>query len=104
MKYFIFLIIFLSAILLSGLTINLEYIVHAQDSSFNNNTINKISQKQDSQSHSANFSYRYEPYLILNGTDFIDISHNDTLSLPNFAIATWIKTNQTNLVDLHIYF
>src|SRR5688500_10295937 len=99
MKYFIFVIIFLSAILVSGLTINLEYIVHAQDSSFDNNTINKISQKQDSQSHSANFSYRYEPYLILNGTDFIDISHNDTLSLPNFAIATWIKTNQTNLVD-----
>ena len=102
MKYFIFLIIvFLSAILLSGLTINLEYIIHAQDSSFNNNTINKISQKQDSQSQYVNFSfsYRYEPFLILNGTDFIDIFHNDTLSLPNFAIATWIKTNQTNLVD-----
>jgi hypothetical protein len=100
MKYFIFLIIiFLSAILLSGLTINLEYIVHAQDLSIDNNNINKNNQGQDSQFQSVNFSYKSQPFLILNGTDFIDIAHNETLSLQDFSIAVWINTNQTNLMD-----
>jgi hypothetical protein len=59
--------------------------------------------EQDSQYQSANFSYKSEPFLILNGTDFIDISHNDTLSLENFAIAAWINTNQSILLEpVHI--
>jgi hypothetical protein len=100
MKYFIFLIIvFLTAILLSGLTINLECIVHAQDLSIDNNNINKNNQGQDSQFQSVNFSYKSQPFLILNGTDFIDIAHNETLSLQDFSIAVWINTNQTNLMD-----
>jgi hypothetical protein len=92
-------IVFLSAILLSGLNINLEYIVHAQDLSIDNNNINKNNQGQDSQFQSVNFSYKSQPFLILNGTDFIDIAHNETLSLQDFSIAVWINTNQTNLMD-----
>ncbi len=100
MKYFIFLIIvFLSTILLSGLTINFKYIVHAQDLSIDNNNINKNNQGQDSQFQSVNFSYKSQPFLILNGTDFIDIAHNDTLSLQDFTIAVWINTNQTSLME-----
>jgi hypothetical protein len=99
MNYFIFLIIFFLSIIFSGLTINLETMVYGQDLSINNNTINKINQEQDSQYQSANFSYKSEPFLILNGTDFIDVPHNDTLSLHNFAITAWINTNQTNLLE-----
>jgi hypothetical protein len=81
------------------LNINLEYIVHAQDLSIDNNNINKNNQGQDSQFQSVNFSYKSQPFLILNGTDFIDIAHNETLSLQDFSIAVWINTNQTNLMD-----
>ncbi|NOJ29895.1 MAG: hypothetical protein DA328_06995 [Nitrososphaeraceae archaeon] len=77
MKY-IFWVFFLSAIF-SGLTINFNHILYAQDSSFNN-TINKIKEEQYSQSQYINFSYKSYPFRILNGTYFIDISKNDTLS------------------------
>ena len=43
--------------------------------------------------------YKFEPFLLLDGEDFEDIAHNNTLSFENFAIYTWVKTNQTNLVD-----
>jgi hypothetical protein len=69
------------------------------DLSIDNNNINKNNQGQDSQFQSVNFSYKSQPFLILNGTDFIDIAHNETLSLQDFSIAVWINTNQTNLMD-----
>ena len=99
MKY-IFWIVFLSVIL-SGLTINFCSIVYAQDSSFDNknNTIHISNQELDSQSQYINFSYIFEPFLILNGTNFIDIVHNNTLALQNFAIAAWINTNQSTFID-----
>jgi len=95
MIYF-FLIIFLSATF-SGLTINLETMVYAQDSSFNNN--NKNNQQQDPQSLIFRPSYNSQPFLILNGTDFIDIPHNDTLSLQDFTLAAWFNTNQFTLLE-----
>ena len=98
MKYFIFHIIILSVVL-TGITTNFNNILYAQDSSSNNNTINKNNQEQNAPSHYINISYTYEPSLILNGTDFIDISHNKTLFLNNFTIAAWIKTNQSGLLD-----
>ena len=98
MKYFFLVLVFLFAILLLGSTINLEYIVHAQDLSINN-TINKINQEQDPHSQYINFSYRSEPFLILNGTDFLDISHNDTFSLQNFALSAWINTNRSTFLE-----
>ena len=98
MKYFIFHIIILSVVL-TGITTNFNNILYAQDSSSNNNTINKNNQEQNAPSHYINISYTYEPFLILNGTDFIDISHNKTFSLNNFTIAAWIKTNQSELLD-----
>jgi Concanavalin A-like lectin/glucanases superfamily len=91
MKYFIFLIIFFLSVIFTGFTINLEHIVHAQDSTFNNN------QQQSPQS--LIFSYKSQPFLILNGTDFIDIPHDNTASLQDFTIAAWFNTNQSTLLD-----
>lgn len=82
---------------MSGLTINFNHNLYAQDPFFNN-TSNKIEQEQDFPSH-INFSYRSEPFLILNGTNFIDIAHNKTLSLQHFTIGSWIKTNQSIFLD-----
>ena len=39
-------------------------------------------------------TYTYEPFLSVNGTDYIDISHNKTLSLEEFTIFLWFKTDQ----------
>jgi hypothetical protein len=44
-------------------------------------------------------SYKFEPFLLLNGTIFKDVPHDDTLSLANFAIAAWIRTNETTLKE-----
>ena len=42
-------------------------------------------------------SYKFESFLLLDGTIFKDIPHDDRLTLNNFAIAAWIKTNQSNV-------
>ncbi|MGD1835641.1 MAG: LamG domain-containing protein, partial [Nitrososphaeraceae archaeon] len=39
-------------------------------------------------------TYTFEPFLSVNGTDYIDIPHNKTLSLEEFAITFWFKTDQ----------
>lgn len=44
-------------------------------------------------------SYNFEPFLLLNGTIFKDVPHDDSLSLSNFAIAAWIRTNETTLKE-----
>ncbi|HJU59585.1 MAG TPA: LamG domain-containing protein, partial [Nitrososphaeraceae archaeon] len=43
--------------------------------------------------------YKFEPFLLLEKEDFEDISHDNTLSLRNFAIAAWIKTDQISLIE-----
>jgi hypothetical protein len=70
------------------LTIDYAYSVNLNDSTISNlTTTNKI------------LDYKFEPFLSVNGTDYKDISPKDSLSLENFAIAAWIKTNQTNLTE-----
>ena len=97
MKYFIFLTLFFLSVIFIALTINLEAMTYAQDASFNNN--NKNSQQHDIQSQSFISNYKSQPFLILNGTDFIDIPHNDSLSLQDFTLAAWYNTNQSTLLD-----
>ena len=94
MKYFIYLLIFFLSAIFIDFTINIETISYAQDSSFNNN-----SQRQDLQSQTFISSYKSQPFLILNGTDFIDIPHNNSLSLQDFTIAAWFNTNQSTLLE-----
>ncbi|HJU60072.1 MAG TPA: LamG-like jellyroll fold domain-containing protein [Nitrososphaeraceae archaeon] len=70
------------------LTIDYVYGVNFNNNTFLNSTItNKI------------LNYRFEPFLLVNGTDYKDVSHKDSLSFDNFTIVAWINTNQSNLVD-----
>jgi hypothetical protein len=73
---------------------NLESLVYGQNSSFNNNN-----NQQDIQTRTFTPIYNLQPFLILNGTDYIDIPHNNSLSLQKFTLATWINTNQSSLLD-----
>ncbi len=43
--------------------------------------------------------YGFEPSLKTNGHNYTDIPHNPTLALGKFAIATWFKTNLSNLSE-----
>ncbi|HLN34706.1 MAG TPA: hypothetical protein VK250_05420, partial [Nitrososphaeraceae archaeon] len=54
----------------------------------------KGSNNSISESLTTSANYNFEPFLLLNGTEYQDIPHNDTLSLQNFTIASWIKNNQ----------
>ena len=57
------------------LTIDYAYGVNFNNNTFLNSTItNKI------------LNYRFEPFLLVNGTDYKDISHKDSLSFDNFTI------------------
>jgi len=38
--------------------------------------------------------YDYEPYLILNGSNYYDVPSNETLQLDHFSIGTWFKTEK----------
>ncbi|HLN34708.1 MAG TPA: hypothetical protein VK250_05430, partial [Nitrososphaeraceae archaeon] len=93
MKYH-FLILVISVIFLASI-INSNLLANAQDSSFHN-TSKSIEKRSGSHSESLTTSanYNFEPFLLLNGTEYQDIPHNDTLSLQNFTIASWIKNNQ----------
>src|SRR5918994_4663372 len=89
MKY-----IFLVSLILLGIfsmTIIFNHLVYAQDSSFNNKTI-EISNNDQNKTTTSGSNYHYQPSLLLNGTDFIDFSHNGTISLQDFTIAAWVKT------------
>ena len=83
-------LIFISSAILTLFIFNFISNVEAQNSSFNNDT--KIINNDQ---NSTDFIYKFEPFLLLNGKDFEDISHNNTLSLQNFAISAWIKTVTT---------
>jgi hypothetical protein len=73
-------------------------LVYGEENINNNNSIQQNS-NTTAVTNNKILDYKFEPFLLLDGEDFEDISHNDTLSLQNFAISAWIKTNQTNLVD-----
>lgn len=38
--------------------------------------------------------YDYEPYLILNGSNYYDVPSNETLQLDHFSVGTWFKTDK----------
>jgi hypothetical protein len=68
-------------ILLYLLAINYIYAQNnSNDSSINNFTNLKIT-------NDTVLFYQFEPYLLLNGTIFKDVPHDNTLSLVNFTIA-----------------
>jgi len=94
MKYN-FLIFVISAIILA-LIINSNQLANGQNSSFYN-TSKSMEQRSSYPSESITASYNFEPFLLLNGTEYQDIPHNDTLSLQNFTVASWIKNNQSTL-------
>ncbi len=85
------LIFFITLIVVSLLAIKSIY---AETSNNNTSTNLKIANYISSTS-----SYRFEPFLLVNGTDYKDVPHDDTLSFDNFTIVAWINTNQSNLVD-----
>jgi hypothetical protein len=89
------LIFFITLIVVVSL-LAMESIYAETYNSINNNSNNFKTANDNSSSLS---SYRFEPFLSVNGTDYKDISPKDSLSLDNFAIAAWIKTNQTNLTE-----
>ena len=89
MKYL--LMVYLVLIGIFDMTIIFNHLVYAQDSSFNDKITTIINNDQNKLTTSES-NYRYDPSLLLDGTDFIDFSHNDTLSLDDFTIAAWIKT------------
>ena len=60
---------------------------------------NSIQQNSNITTTDKMLDYKFEPFLILEKKEFEDISHNNTLSLVNFTIAAWIKTNQTSLLE-----
>jgi hypothetical protein len=84
MKIYLFVI---SIIISPLLAINYVYPEIINNNIVNNSIINKT------------LSYRMEPFLLINGTDYKDIPHNNTLTLQNFTIASWIKTNQSILSE-----
>ena len=62
---------------------------NVQNSTYtNNNNISEI-----------NLKYEFKPFLSVNGTDYIDILHNDTLSLEKFTILSWFKTNKSDFSE-----
>jgi hypothetical protein len=80
------------------LSISLVY--GGEENITNNNNNNSLQQNSNNTAtNNKILDYKFEPFLLLDGEDFEDITHNNTLSLENFAIYTWIKTNQTNLID-----
>lgn len=87
MKIYLFAI---SIIISLSLTMNYVYAENINNNIINNSITNKT------------LSYEMEPFLLINGTDYKDIPHNNTLSLQNFTIASWIKTNQSILSELLI--
>jgi hypothetical protein len=92
-SFLIIILIFFVSVVFIDWTINHGHIIYAQDLSKNININN--SQQQDF----PFYGYNSQEYLKLNGTDFIDILHNDSLLLQDFTLAIWINTNQSNFLD-----
>lgn len=77
-----------SIIISLSLTMNYVYAENINNDIIINNSITN-----------KTLSYEMEPFLLINGTDYKDIPHNNTLSLQNFTIASWIKTNPSILSE-----
>ena len=85
-------------IVLCLLTVNS---IHAQNySNSSSSSNNSPNLKITNDTTTSSLSYKFEPFLLLNGTIFKDVPHDDNFSLVNFTIAAWIKTNQTNQTTL----
>ena len=81
-------------IVLCLLTVNS---IHAQNySNSSSSSSNNSPNLKITNDITTSLSYKFEPFLLLNGTIFKDVPHNDNFSLVNFTIAAWIRTNQTN--------
>jgi hypothetical protein len=65
----------------------------------NINNINNIQQNSNTTATNKVIGYKFEPFLLLDGEDFEDISQNDKFVLQNFAITAWINTNQSSLLE-----
>ena len=82
----------ITLIILSLLAINSIY---AENYSNSSSSINNNSSDFKITNDTTLLSYKFESFLLLDGTIFKDIPHDDRLTLNNFAIASWIKTNQS---------
>ena len=76
MKIYLFVI---SLLISLSLAMNYIYAENTNNKIVNNSITNKI------------LSYRMEPFLLTNGTDYKDISHNNTLSLQNLLLPYGLK-------------
>ena len=98
--------------ILSSLVINSSYAQNYSSSSNNDNSTSNNNNDYNSNNleitrnytttktlSSSSLSYKFEPFLLLDGTTFKDIPNNDTLTLNDFAIAAWINTNQSTLSE-----
>ncbi|HET8857884.1 MAG TPA: LamG-like jellyroll fold domain-containing protein [Nitrososphaeraceae archaeon] len=65
----------------------------------NINNKNNIQQNSNTTATNKVIGYKFEPFLLLDGEDFEDISQNDKFVLQNFAITAWINTNQSSLLE-----
>ena len=87
---------FITLTVVSLLSIKSIYAETFSNNSDNNNSSNlKIVNGHSS----LLLSYRSEPFLLVNGTDYKDIPHDDTLSFDNFTVTAWINTNQSSLIE-----
>src|SRR5688572_10367245 len=71
--------------------------IYAENSSNSISTSNNHSNFKNTNTNDTTFllSYKFEPFLLLDETTFKDILHEQRLALNNFAIAAWIKSNQS---------
>jgi hypothetical protein len=76
-----------------------NYIYNNNDYNSNNLEITTNDTITKTLSSSAALSYKFEPFLSLDGTTFKEIPNDYTLTLNNFAIAAWINTNQSTLSE-----
>ena len=91
------LIFFITLIVVSLLSIKS---INAETFSNNSNNNNNSSNLKIVNGNSSLLTpYRSEPFLLVNGTDYKDTSHDDTLSFDNFTVTAWINTNQSILIE-----
>jgi len=73
--------------------------IYAENSSNSISTSNNHSNFKNTNDTTFLLSYKFEPFLLLDETTFKDILHEQRLALNNFAIAAWIKSNQSTISE-----
>ena len=73
--------------------------IYAENSSNSSSTSNNHGNFKNSNDTTFLLSYKFEPFLLLDETTFKDILHEQILALNNFAIAAWIKYNQSTISE-----